>query len=334
MKFYYAPMEGITLYPLRNVHHEMFGDNMDRYYTPFLTAAKTYRFKKREQRDVLPEYCRGFDNWCDDIVPQIMGNQSETFIWAAKKLSELGYNEINLNLGCPVATVVTKHKGSGMLENPEYLDEMLYGIYETIDREKLDFKVSLKTRLGLNDVAEIPGIMSVYAKYPIRELTVHSRVRSDFYKGEPRVDSFCEAVNIYRESGGKAHVCYNGSVDSPARFKDICSMISDRLPEEKDIRYMIGRGLVANPALVREINGGDKLKAEELKTYLEKLYVEYEKYIPEDRNVIFKMLEHWAFLYIHFKDCDKYLKAVRKSRSKGEYMAAVNNMFAGCEFII
>ncbi len=334
MKFYFAPMEGITLYPLRNVHHEMFGEGMDRYYTPFLTAAKTYRFKKREQRDVLPEYCRGFDNWCDDIVPQIMGNQSETFIWAAKKLHEIGYNEINLNLGCPVATVVTKHKGSGMLEKPEFLDGMLQGIFDAIEREKLDFRISLKTRLGLNDVSEMPAIMRIYARYPISELTIHSRVRSDFYKGTPRVDSFCEAVNIYRDNGGKAPVCYNGSVDSLDGFKDIETRIHDRLPEETDIRFMIGRGLVADPALVREIRGGDKLSAEELHTYLDKLYVEYEKYIPEDRNVIFKMLEHWAFVYPHFKDCDKYLKAVRKSRSKGEYMAAVNNMFAGCEFII
>ncbi len=332
MRFYFAPMEGITLYPLRNVHNEMFGGNIDKYYTPFLTAAKTYHFKKREQRDVLPEYCRGFDNWQDEIVTQIMGNQSETFIWAAKKLHELGYNEINLNLGCPVATVVTRHKGSGMLENPVFLDKMLDGIYEAVEREELNFKVSLKTRLGMNDVSEIPEIMKIYSKYPVYELTIHSRVRSDFYKGEPRIDSFCDAVEIYRENGGKAPVCYNGNVDSAENFIRINDEITKRLPDE-DIRYMLGRGLIADPALVREINGGDRLKADELRTYLDKLYIEYEKFIPEERNVIFKMLEHWAFVHIHFRDCDKYLKAIRKSRSKGEYNAAVNSMFAGCEFI-
>ncbi|MBP3784201.1 MAG: hypothetical protein J6I68_13225, partial [Butyrivibrio sp.] len=96
---------------------------------------------------------------------------------------------------------------------------------------------------------------------------------------------------------------------------------------------MIGRGLLSNPALVRELKGGEKLQPQELKTYLRKLYDAYSEYIPEDRNVIFKMLEHWAFLHVHFKDCDKQLKAIRKSRSKGEYHAAVNDIFAKCEFI-
>lgn len=96
---------------------------------------------------------------------------------------------------------------------------------------------------------------------------------------------------------------------------------------------MIGRGLLSNPALARQLQGGKPLEAGELREYLKRLYEEYSLFIPEDRNVIFKMLEHWAFLHVHFKDNEKYLKAIRKSRSKGEYMAAVNNIFASCEFI-
>ena len=96
---------------------------------------------------------------------------------------------------------------------------------------------------------------------------------------------------------------------------------------------MIGRGLLTNPALVRELRGGEALKASELREYLDKLYEGYAEYIPEDRNVIFKMLEHWAYLHVHFKDGDKCLKTIRKSRSRGEYHAAVNNIFASCEFV-
>ena len=159
MKVYFAPMEGITLCPLRNIHKEMFGENIDKYYTPFVSTARTYKFKKREQRDILPEFCTAFKNYQNEVVPQIMGNKAEQIIWAAKKMHELGYNEANLNMGCPVATVVNRHKGSGLLEDPEKLDKMLSEIFDTIAKENLQFAFSLKTRLGMHDDEEAAKIM-------------------------------------------------------------------------------------------------------------------------------------------------------------------------------
>ena len=150
MKFYYAPMEGITLYPLRNIHHEMFGDHIDKYFTPFLTAHHNFHFKKREKRDVQPEYIdlKNFTNYHDQIVPQIMANKVETFAWAARQMKELGYNEVNLNLGCPAATVTNSHKGSGLLTDTDYLDELLEGIFEELKGD--DIGISLKTRIGFS----------------------------------------------------------------------------------------------------------------------------------------------------------------------------------------
>lgn len=334
MKFYFAPMEGITLYPLRNIHKEMFGESVDKYYTPFLTAAKTYHFKKREQRDALPEYNTAFINYKEEIVPQIMGNQSETVVWAAAKMHELGYNEVNLNLGCPAATVVNRGKGSGLLADTEYLERFLTGVFEGREKENLPVDISLKTRLGMNDENEAQRIMEIYAKFPIKELTIHGRVREDYYKAPIRLDAFCDAVKVYRANGGKAPICYNGDITSVDSFYNIRNKLVQNLgTEAEDMNYMIGRGLLSEPALVREICGGEKLKAEELADYLDRLYEAYAEYIPEDRNVIFKMLEHWAFIHVHFKDSEKCLKAVRKARSKGEYKAAVRSMFASCEFI-
>jgi tRNA-dihydrouridine synthase len=254
--------------------------------------------------------------------------------------------------------VVNRHKGSGLLQDTEYLDKMLAEIFEAVgentivggkpfnkkrDEEDLASRqadvdkgqkngnesymsvypaISLKTRLGFSDPSEATELMKVYAKYPIKELTIHARVREDYYAGQARIRDFKRAVEVYRECGGNAEICYNGNIESTT------------LPELDGISsIMIGRGLLSNPALVRELKGGEKLQPEELKTYLRKLYDAYSEYIPEDRNVIFKMLEHWAFLHVHFKDCDKQLKAIRKSRSKGEYQAAVNDIFAKCEFI-
>ncbi len=352
-------MEGITLYPLRNVHREVFGAGVDKYYTPFLTAAQTFHFKNREKKDVLPEKQSAFmEDFGTCIEPQIMAGNAENFLWAAREMKKLGYQGVNLNLGCPAPTVVNRHKGSGLLQDTEYLDKMLAEIFEAVgentivggkpfnkkrDEEDLASRqadvdkgqkngnesymsvypaISLKTRLGFSDPSEATELMKVYAKYPIKELTIHARVREDYYAGQARIRDFKRAVEVYRECGGNAEICYNGNIESTT------------LPELDGISsIMIGRGLLSNPALVRELKGGEKLQPEELKTYLRKLYDAYSEYIPEDRNVIFKMLEHWAFLHVHFKDCDKQLKAIRKSRSKGEYQAAVNDIFAKCEFI-
>lgn len=404
MKFYFAPMEGITLYPLRNVHRELFGDGIERYYTPFLTASQNYHFKNREKRDVLPEKNVGFDNYSEQIVPQIMAGEAEPFLWAAAQMKKLGYNEVNINLGCPAPTVVNRHKGAGMLEEPERLEKFLYGIFEGIqnnsevvvtgrhgDRarvalrgrsitlnpddslsseialnsddspspaialypgESLYPKISLKTRLGMSDPSEAERLMEIYARYPLKELIIHARVREDYYKGRARTEDFVRAVKVYRECGGKADICYNGDINTPDDYREILKLPGDLRPDlaaeparDKDITaqdaaekacissIMIGRGLLSDPSLVRRIKGGENLKADELKIYLERLYEEYEKFIPEDRNVIFKMLEHWAFLQVHFEGCERVLKAIRKSRSKGEYRAAVNNIFANCEYI-
>ena len=322
MKYYFAPMEGITLYPLRNIHHEMFGDHIDKYYTPFLTAHHNFHFKKREKRDVQPEFIQGFEDYGNEIVPQIMANRPDTFIWAARQMKELGYNEVNLNLGCPAATVTNSHKGSGLLLDVDYLDELLDGIFTGLSED--DIAISLKTRLGFSDPSEADELMKVYARYPAKELTIHARVREDFYKGEPRIEDFKRAVAVYRENGGKADICYNGNIFS---VKDLNNLDSDGISA-----LMLGRGLLTNPALARELSGGEGLNAEELKEYLSRLYAEYATYIPEERNVIFKMLEHWAFLYVHFENCEKNLKNIRKARSKGEYFAAVNAMFHDCKF--
>ena len=377
-------MEGITLYPLRNIHRKVFGVGIDKYFTPFLTASHTHHFKNREKKDVLPEKNSAFDDYRRQIVPQIMAANSETFLWAAREMKKLGYEEINLNLGCPAPTVVNRHKGSGLLTEPEYLDRMLCEIYEGIAGREDYPAISLKTRLGFQDPEEAGRLMKIYASYPVKELIIHARVREDYYRGNPRIDAFRSAVSAYRAAGGRADICYNGNVSDTQSYNEILKAagilcdgkINIRNDTKKDTdkdtsKYtgkdtniadayedscmpltagetdgtanrrqtsevtsiMIGRGLLYDPALVRKLKGGDALLAKELRTYLGELYEAYAEYIPEDRNVIFKMLEHWAYLHVHFKDCDRQLKAIRKSRSRAEYHAAVNKIFAECEFI-
>ncbi len=327
MKYYFAPMEGVTLYPLRNAHKKLFGEGVDKYYTPFVTATKDYHFKKREKKDILPENNSAFSDPGKDISVQIMSGNAATFVWAAGEIEKLGYKDLNLNLGCPASTVTNRHKGAGLLTDVEYLDGFLKEVFEQLK----DSDISLKTRLGFFDEDEARELMQVYARYPAKELIIHARVREDFYAGKPRLDAFKEAVNIYRQSGGTADICYNGDIVSPENFRDTMEALEDVRDEISSV--MIGRGALADPALFRVLNGGEPLKAAELREYLKALYDGYAAFIPEGRNVIFKLLEHWAFLHVHFENCEKQLKKIRKSRTKGEYTAAVNSIFAECRFI-
>lgn len=350
MNFYFAPMEGITQYTLRNTHRLLFGDFIDKYYTPFLSAPKTRRFKKREKNDILPQNNDVFPDFCDVTIPQILANSADNFLWAAKEISAMGYKEINLNLGCPVATVVTKHKGSGLLADPDYLDNMLKEITESelfaggsvpggAGLSKIASasyhtpKFSIKTRLGVSDESEALKLMEIYAKHPkISEITIHARVQKDFYQGKPRMEAFKDAVTTYRGSGGTADICYNGDISSLDEYNRLIDYITETNLDISAV--MLGRGMLKTPSLARDLSqGATTLTKSELKEYLDKLYEGYETFIPEDRNVIFKMLEHWAFLHSHFKNCDKYLKTIRKARSKGEYLAAVRNLFSSCEFM-
>ena len=95
MKYYMAPMEGLTGYIYRNAYHACYHP-MDKYFTPFLSPKANSSLSFRELNDILPEHNQGMY-----VVPQILTNQAEDFIRTAKELQEYGYSEINLNLGCP-----------------------------------------------------------------------------------------------------------------------------------------------------------------------------------------------------------------------------------------
>ena len=166
MQYYLAPMEGLTGYIYRNAHRAVFG-GMDKYFTPFITPNPNRSLTSREMRDVQPEHN------APDVVPQIMANDAAAFIWAADKLAQLGYDEVNLNLGCPSRTVVTKGRGAGFLGRPTALDEFLAQVFDCVR-----IRVSVKARIGLTDCAELPGLMNIFNRYPICELTLHARVQS------------------------------------------------------------------------------------------------------------------------------------------------------------
>ena len=319
MKFYYAPMESITGYPLRNTQHALFG-GLDKYFTPFVSANESGRFTGREGRDLAPENNTGLS-----IVPQILTRNPEHFLWAAESMTGLGYQEINFNLGCPSGTVVAKGKGSGFLRDVDELDEFFETLFSSFDKAGLHLQLSVKTRIGVASPAEAPEILKVYNRYPISELTVHPRLQKDMYRNVCNWEVF---RMFYEES--KAPVCYNGDIRCPADYQRL-------LHEFPDLSaVMLGRGLVRNPALARQLRGGAALQLSELKAYVQLLLEKYQAEIQGERNVLFKLKENWNYLGELFPTDERFRKELRKSKNLMEYKIAVRSLlnsgsFAGTE---
>lgn len=311
-KLYFAPMEGVAGYIFRNIYVDFF-DDADKYFSPFVVTRPSGIMKNKELRDILPE-----NNEKLFLVPQILANNADGFINASKQMKELGYNEVNLNLGCPSGTVVSKKRGAGFLRYPEELDEFFDRIYN-----ECDMKISVKTRIGFEKPQEIYRLMEIFNKYPIYELIIHPRTRMDMYKNKPNLDMFEYAL---KES--KNPVCYNGDIKTKADFE----MITQRFPETDSV--MIGRGLLSNPGLFGEIKNKGAIDKEIFKRYHQAVFERFCEVYDGDTFILFKLKELWAYFANDFKDADRYVKKIRKSKKLTEYVAAVDKIFSDCEFMI
>ena len=312
MKLYFAPMEGVTTYIYRGIHREYF-PGMDRYYTPFLVANKTLNFKVKEKKDVAPENNQG-----SCTIPQLMANKAPEFLWAMGELKKLGYREVNLNLGCPASTVVSKKKGAGFLAYPEELDAFLEEIFAGAEGSGMD--ISIKTRLGKDRVSEGIRLMEIYNKYPISELTIHARAQKDLYKGEPYLEAFEEAVNASRHK-----ICYNGNIFSKEGYEQF----TERFPQIEAI--MLGRGIIANPGLALEIQTGEKLTKEKLKAFHDAVYRAYGETDLGEINTLFRMKELWFYMGTLFSEGEKTVKKIRKSKNSSEFLSQVSKLFSEYE---
>lgn len=328
MQLEMAPLEGLTNYIFRNTHAKHFG-KVDKYYTPFLSLHKEKEFSHKERQEVLPENNAGL--W---VVPQVLTNSSEDFIKAALKLKEIGYEEVNINLGCPSGTVVPKGKGAGMLAEPECLERFLEEVFE-----KTPLKISIKTRLGMEDVQEWHKLLEIYNRYPLEELIVHARVREDYYKKPVHWEAFVWAMEQCKHP-----LCYNGDIFTVEDYV----ALKERFPKLEAV--MLGRGLLRNPGLAEEICAKESLFAEsvmhgigvrtipachkgsggyyaKLHAFHNELYSEYQKILSGDRNVLFKMKELWSYLICSFPESEKQLKKLHKLKDCAEYESWVRLMF-------
>lgn len=306
MEYYFAPMEGVTGAIYRGVHHRHF-PGVDAYYMPFLSPTREHVFTPRDLRNTAPEHNRGFR-----AVPQLLTRSGPDFLWAAHALYEMGYDEVNLNLGCPSGTVTAKGKGAGLLARPEELERFLDEIFSRVDGA-----VSVKTRLGMTDPGEFPRLLELFRRYPISLLIVHPRVRQDFYREPVRLEAFEEA-----RTGYEGPLCYNGGL---VTARD-CARFQKRFPVVE--RVMIGQGLLANPALVRQAKGGAGPRREELRAFHDELYHSYLDAFGSQRNTVYHMKEVWSYLSRLFEGAEKPMKQIRKAEDSAVYESAVGQIFS------
>ena len=305
MKYYFAPMEGINGYIYRNSYKKFF-DNINKYFAPFIVPNKSKSLKTKELIDLLPENNKGIN-----LVPQILTNDSEGFITTAKKLQQLGYDEINLNLGCPAGTVVSKNRGSGFLAKREELDRFLDEIF------KIDYmKISIKTRIGKEEPEEFYELIKIYNKYPLEELIIHPRTKKDFYGNKPNLEVFKDALSLSSTS-----VCYNGDIFTDRDYDELINYF----PEVGNV--MIGRGILANPGLINLIKNNINIDKNTLRDFHNEVLNNYLEVFPQEINAIFRMKELWGYMIYMFSDNKKYAEKIKKAQNISEYNEAVSSLF-------
>lgn len=314
MKLYFAPMEGITGLVCRNAYEACFSGSVEKYFAPFITATTQKAVSAKELRDILPE-----DNRVPVLVPQILANRADAFIKTAQAICSLGYDEINLNLGCPSKTVVTKKKGAGFLEFPQQVDDFLCEVCEWTEKKGIRF--SVKTRIGICEEEEFSELLSVYNKYPLSELIIHPRLQEDYY-----IKPVHEAVFESAKQWSRHTLCYNGDIFDADKLREFAV----KHPEQD--RVMIGRGFLMHPGLGYEQDASSRA----LWKFHDAVYEGYRARIQGDKNVLFKMKELWSYMSVSFDEGDtlikKSLKQLRKSQSCGDYESAIRQLRRSSDF--
>lgn len=308
-QYYLAPMEGITNATFRRTYHAHF-KSMDKYFTPFLCPHTKRDLTTKEKKEILPENNEGMY-----VVPQILTNQAEGFLETAGKLEQYGYREINLNLGCPSKTVITKGRGSGFLAFPAELREFLDKIFS-----KTNLKVSIKTRIGRDDTLLWEELLSIYSEFPLEELIIHPRIQKEFYKGTPHIEAYEAAYRIKN-----CPICYNGDMFCKEEIENFWK----RFPNTDAM--MLGRGILRDPCLYEKLFESEEMDAsvwkQKVRSFHDALLDAYIEEMSGDRNVLFKMKELWFYLWESFDGSKQLIKKLKKSGSVSEYLRLVEEIF-------
>jgi tRNA-dihydrouridine synthase len=308
-----APMRGITTLHYRNAFVRHF-KGLDAEMAPFISTVSSERINPKLLKDVLPE-----NNSELPLIPQVIGNKAADFVQMNVALHDLGYDEVNWNLGCPHKPIRKKRRGSGLLTYPDEVDSIL-----DIVCSQSPCRISVKVRLGVSDKSELLKLIPVLNRYPLSEVIIHPRTAEQMYDGSVDLDAFEESFQLLKHV-----VCYNGDINDLAFYQTV----QKRFPTIE--RFMLGRGLLANPFLCEEIKSGNPSSSnavERIAAFHEDVLSNYEGFLDGDHPVLGKMKEFWTYQSTHLSNGRKMFKKLKKSQRLSTYKDIVAEFLADAQW--
>jgi tRNA-dihydrouridine synthase len=304
-----SPLQGFTDFRFRNAFHKHFG-GIDTFYSPYIKLNGKLVVKGSYERDILPE-----NNSTLEVIPQIITNDAEEFLFVAKYVQQYGYKELNWNLGCPYPMVAKCGMGSGLIKNTDQIEHILKRVHN-----ETDIIVSMKMRMGYENPTEILDVFPILEQYPIKNIAIHARIGKQLYKGGVDLDSFQKCLDT-----SKQKIYYNGDITSVAKFKEL----QERFPSID--HWMIGRGLIADPFLPSMIKNDTteypKNRLEIFEAFHDEIYREYDAYLQGPTPIRMKMLGFWEYFSESFSNPQKTFKKIKKAGNSKNYEAAVKEIF-------
>lgn len=309
-----SPLQGFTDFRFRNAQNKLFG-GIDTFYSPYIRLNGKMVIKPSYERDLLPE-----NNLDLEVIPQVITNDADEFLFVAKYVRELGYKELNWNLGCPYPMVTKSGMGSGLISNPEKINNILHRAHS-----ESDIIVSMKMRLGYENSEEILDVLPVLDTYPIKNIAIHARIGKQLYKGGVNLDAFQQCID-----NTKHKLYYNGDITSVAKFHEM----QQRFPSID--HWMIGRGLISDPFLPSMIKNNTMEypanKMELFSAFHDTLYAIYSESLSGSTHLLLKMYHLWEYFSVTFSNPNKVLKKIKKAQSIKNYEAAVAEIFKNEKF--
>lgn len=300
-----SPLQGFTDFRFRNAFNHYFG-GIDTFYAPYIRLNGKLKIKQSFQNDLSPE-----NNTTLEVIPQVITNDADEFIFVAKYVQSLGYKELNWNLGCPYPMVTKSGMGSGLICNPARINDILHRAHN-----ETDILVSMKMRMGYEHAQEILEVFPILDQYPLKNIAIHARIGQQLYKGPVDLDAFEKCI-----SSTKHKLYYNGDIISVAAFQ----AIEKRFPTLD--HFMIGRGLIADPFLPSMIRNNTRVYPENrwviFSEFHDTIYQQYDEYLSGPTPIKMKMLGFWEYFSQSTSNPQKAYKAIKKAGNPVKYKQAV-----------
>jgi len=301
-----SPLQGFTDFRFRNAFHHYFG-GIDTFYAPYIRLNGKFKIKSSYQNDLLQE-----NNSTLNVIPQIITNSAEEFLFVAKYVQSLGYNELNWNLGCPYPMVAKSGMGSGLICNPDKINNILERAHQ-----ETNITVSMKMRMGYDNAKEILDVFPILDNYPLKSIAIHARIGKQLYKGPVDLEAFTNCI-----TATKHKLYYNGDITSIETFNSI----KNRFPSLD--HFMIGRGLIADPFLPQMIKNNTNQYPKERWNIFEEfhntIYKQYDDYLSGPTPIKMKMLGFWEYFSQSCNEPKKVYKAIKKATNPYKYKQAVS----------